>query len=118
MFIEPSQIKAVYIHVSPVDFRKGIVGLSSYVNLSFSESSGMKNLFVFCNRFRDKIRILYWDDTGYALWHKVLDEEKFRWPKSDACEIRVTIDKFRWLLAGLSIDEVKPHEKKNARALY
>lgn len=120
MFLQASDINAVYIYIAPVDFRKGIVGLGSEVNLSFGDKVSGKNLFVFTNRRRDKIRILYWDDTGFALWHKVLEAEKFRWPsRLNATPVKVTAEQLQWLLCGLSIDQGKPHTKLEvARHFY
>lgn len=119
MFIKEHEIKSVYIRVDPVDFRKGINGLGSEVDHSFGNSIDGKNLFVFTNRKKDRIKALYWDDTGYALWQKVLEESKFRWPKSSDKSLEVTTDQLSWLLSGLSIEEVKPHRKiEQARQFY
>lgn len=120
MFIHESQIKAVYIHVGPVDFRKGINGLGCEVSQSFGDGVNGKNLFVFTNRKRDRIRILYWDDTGYALWHKVLEEDKFQWPiRSKEETIEVTSAQLTWLLSGLRIDAGTAHKKiEGARQFY
>ena len=101
----------VFLYCGYVDFRKGINGLSTIIvhqlRLSIREDS---NLFVFCNRSRDKLRILYWDKSGFALWHKQLEEDKFYWPKSED-EQKKTIkpEELQWLLTGVDLTKVKTH---------
>ena len=120
MFIQPGEICAVYLHIDRIDFRKSINGLGCEVTLSFGDRSSGKNLFVFTNRQNNKIRILYWDDTGYALWHKALDADRFKWPSnSGAATLKITTDQLKWLLSGLSIERVKAHKKiDEARQFY
>jgi len=120
MFMQPSDVNSVFIHVGPIDFRKGINGLGCEVAEAFGDRFSGKNLFVFTNREKDRLRILYWDDTGFALWHKVLEQERFQWPKKlDAKTLKVSADQLRWLLAGLSIEEVNAHKKiDSARQFY
>ena len=58
----------VYLHRDPVDFRKSINGLSVIVDEAMKRSPFAPGLFVVCNRRRDKLKVLYWDKTGFALW--------------------------------------------------
>jgi len=118
LFLDPKDINNVFIHVKSVDFRKGIRGLGVYVNHKFGDSISGKNLFVFCNRHKDKIKILYWDDTGFALWHKVLESDRFKWPKRETEEMEISAKELQYLLSGINIDEQKPHENQYPRALY
>ena len=97
MFIEP---QAVYLHRRPVDFRKSINGLSALVEQSMALPVFSGALFVFCNKKRDRIKILYWDKSGFCLWMKRLEEERFKWPEQE----------FQWLLQGLNISKIKPHK--------
>ena len=75
------EVSAVYLHREPVDFRKAINGLSLIVEQSMSLSPFSGAVFVFSNRRRDKLKILYWDRSGFALWQKRLEKEKFKWPR-------------------------------------
>lgn len=107
MFFDLKKIDSIYLYIEHVDFRKGIYGLCSCVGYEFANEENDKNLFVFTNRSRNKIRILYWDDTGYALWHKALDKKTFTWPIRGDSEIVVSPSQLKSLLAGLSIEAHK-----------
>ena len=71
----------VYLHRDPVDFRKAINGLSLIVSDDMALSPFDRAIFVFCNKRRSQLKVLYWDETGFVLWQKRLEKEKFKWPK-------------------------------------
>jgi hypothetical protein len=75
------EVSAVYLHREPVDFRKAVNGLSLIVEQSMSLSPFSGAVFIFCNRGRDKLKVLYWDRSGFALWYKRLEKKKFKWPR-------------------------------------
>jgi len=61
-------------------------------------------VFVFCNKSRDKLKILYWDNTGFALWYKRLDKHKFKWPKNlSADTLNLTEQQLHCLLSGYDV---------------
>lgn len=64
LFIKPS---AVFLHRDFVDFRKSINGLAAIVEDELNCDAYTGELFVFCNKGKDKLKILYWDKTGFAL---------------------------------------------------
>jgi len=101
----------IYLSRNYVDFRKGINGLASLVEDEMDLNPFDGALFVFCSRTRDKIKILYWDRSGFALWHKRLEKEKFKWPKRLKDSV-VILDnsELEWLLDGFDITKMKPHE--------
>ena len=101
MFVEP---KDVYLHLQPVDFRKSINELVVVVEQQLELSPFCDALFVFCNKKHDKLKILYWDKTGFALWYKRLEKHRFKWPKiSDGRHLRVSEQQLRWLLGGFDV---------------
>ena len=108
MFIEPT---AVYLHRDPVDFRKQIDGLAAIVELTMKESLSSGTLFVFCSKQRNKLKLLYWDKTGFCLWYKRLEKDKFKWPKKhDSATIKLDEEQLHWLLRGVDISAIKPHK--------
>lgn len=101
MFIEPGKI---YLHRDFVDFRKSINGLSAIVEHKMSLPLFDGALFVFCNKSRDKLKILYWDKTGFALWQKRLEKARFKWPHRHALnQLRLTEQQLQWLLSGFDV---------------
>ena len=71
---------AIYLCRDPVDFRKGINGLSVLVGSTLQCDPFSRNLFCFVNKRRNQIKVLYWQRTGFCLWLKRLEEERFKWP--------------------------------------
>jgi transposase len=69
------------------------------------------NLYLFCNRYRNRLKILYWDKNGYCLWLKRLEKDKFPWPKNEGEVREITIEKLKMLLSG--IDFFKAHKNIN-----
>jgi transposase len=72
----------VWVGLEPCDMRKGYEGLSTLVRQSFGLSVTSGALFVFTNRIRTRIKILYWDGTGLWLMSKRLEKGRFSWPQS------------------------------------
>ncbi|MFT5505529.1 MAG: transposase [Gammaproteobacteria bacterium] len=104
-----ADINAVYLHREFVDFRKAIDGLVVIVEQEMQLSPYTDAVFVFCNRGRDKLKILYWDRSGFCLWYKRLEKDRFKWPRElDGTVIDLSSSQFDSLLKGLSIVEHQP----------
>jgi len=100
----------VFLAVGSTDMRKAINGLSILVEdrLQLDPFSG--SLFVFCNRRKNMIKILYWDRNGFCLWHKRLEKHVFTWPDSREEVIRIDPRQLDWLLEGLDIGIFSSHQ--------
>lgn len=104
----------MHLHREPIDFRKSINGLVVIVEANMNKSAFEPALYIFGNQQRNKIKILYWDSTGFCLWYKRLEQEKFKWPKQkDADVIDLNPEQFSWLLRGLDLEKLTPHTAKN-----
>ena len=104
----------VYLHRAPVDFRKAVNGLSAIVVNGMKHNVFDPALFVFCNKNRDKLKILYWDKTGFCLWYKCLEKDKFKWPKKHELEtICWNKEQLNWLLRGVDVSQIKLHNPLN-----
>lgn len=101
----------VYIHRDPVDFRKAINGLVVIVEQAMELSPFDPGIFVFCNKNRRQLKVLYWDATGFALWQKRLEQDKFKWPRKDShATVVLNYEQWCWLLRGFDIAQLKPHQ--------
>jgi len=104
-----ADVGEVYLHRDAVDFRKSINGLVLIVEQEMALSPFADALFVFCNKNRDKLKLIYWDRTGFCLWYKRLEKEKFKWPRrSQAPVLNLTEQQWQWLLSGYDIEGHQP----------
>jgi transposase len=102
----------VYLAYGPTDLRKSMDGLAAIVQTRFHEDPYSSSLFVFCNRGRDRLKILRWDRNGFWLYVRRLDVGKFRWPDSDPGKaLEVSAMELGWLLDGLPISQAGAHRK-------
>ena len=101
MFVEPADI---YLYMDIVDFRKSINGLIVVVEQEMNLNSFRDALFVFCNKKCDKVKILYWDKTGFTLLYKRLKKHRFKWPVNEGLlEMHVSEQQLHWLLSGYDV---------------
>ena len=104
-------LPCVYLCVEPVDFRKAIGGLSALVEQELALDPFESTLFVFINRRRDKLKILYWEKNGFCLWYKRLEKQTFKWPRKDnTSTVTLTGEELNWLLDGFDLWQNKPHK--------
>jgi transposase len=109
--MRPAGDVAVYLCRDIGDMRKSINGLSILVEQAMELDLFSPSLFVFCNRKRDKLKLLYWERNGFVLWYKRLEKDRFPWPRTaDESVISVTGRELNWLLDGIDIFSLRPHE--------
>jgi transposase len=107
-----NDLPAVYLCRDIVDFRKGIASLSVLVEGTLELDPFSEHLFVFCNRKRDKVKILYWERNGFCLWQKSLERARFKWPRQAPDSIiTLTGQQLNWLLDGLDVMRMQAHER-------
>ena len=108
----------VYLCREAVDFRKGINGLAALVEEELALDPFSEMLFVFCNRRRNRIRILYWERNGFCLWMKRLEKDRFKWPRrGDKGIITLNGQQLNWLLDGYDLSVMKPHQALHYRSV-
>jgi transposase len=93
----------VYLAKEPADFRKQIDGLSLHVQEVLGLDPLSEHLFVFRNRGRDKLKVLYWHHNGFCLLYKRLSKGRFRWPRQEDSVFQCGLRELQWLLDGLDL---------------
>jgi transposase len=98
------QLAEVFLHRLPVDFRKSINGLSAIVETQMRQSPFSKQLYVFINKRRNRVKILFWENNGFCLYYKRLEQKQFHWPRYLEDEVvSLTGQQLNWLLDGLNL---------------
>jgi transposase len=106
----------VYLACGDTDLRKSIDGLAAIVTQSFRLDPFSSSLFVFCNRQRDKLKILRWDYNGFWLYYRRLERGRFQWPKAtENIPLAISQRQLQWLLDGLEIEQRQAHAEVRAR---
>jgi len=99
----------IYVACGATDFRKQMDTLCTMVIDKFNlDPYTGSSVFIFCNRKRNAIKVLRFEDNGFILAHKKLidvDKMKFQWPKNETEVKDITIEQLRWLLQGLNIEQ-------------
>lgn len=105
----PAQPYRVFLAVGVTDMRKSINGLSILVEQAIGKNPFTGDLFVFCNRRKNMVKILYWNQNGFCVWLKRLEKHRFSWPRSQEELITIGTRELEWLLSGL--DYTHAHER-------
>ena len=103
-------VESVRVFVKPgqTDMRKSINGLAGLAQLVLRKDPLSGDLFIFCNRHRTIMKILYWNRNGFCLWLKKLEKHRFPWPRTEQECLEITEQQLDWLLRG--IDFWNAHE--------
>ena len=93
----------IFLAVEPADMRKGFDGLSQLVREKIAQDPLSGHLYVFRNRRRDRVKILYWDRDGLALWYKRLEKGTFGFPEAVDGRVEVTPAEMAAILEGIDL---------------
>jgi len=97
--------KPCYLACGATDMRKSINGLATIVEGSFKLDPFNGALFVFCNRNRDRLKILEWDADGFWLYFKRLEKGHFRWPnEGETATMNLSGEELSILLGGAKVE--------------
>jgi transposase len=97
----------IFLCREPTDMRKGFDSLAHLVDSSLALDPLSGHLYVFRSRRGDRIKILYWDRDGYAMWYKRLERGCFRFPAGDGVAAEVRSADLAMILEGIDLASVR-----------
>ena len=95
----------IYIVCGHTDMRKSIDGLAVSIQQQYQLDLFSNSAFLFCGRRRNRMKVLLWEDSGFLLLYKRLDNGQFQWPRNEIEAKLLTPQQTGWLLEGLKIDQ-------------
>jgi len=108
----------VYLYSQPIDFRKSFRGISAIIECELGHNPFEGHLYAFTNKQRNKIKCLFWENNGFVLYYKSLEEDKFIWPKSQDDVVTLNGQQINWLLDGLDLGAMKGHKKLQYEGVF
>ena len=93
----------IFISTVPADMRRSFDGLSAMTEQILEQDPFSGHLFVFRNKRGDRVKILYWDRTGYCIWYKRLEKGTFRFPQRHEKSLEVDASELSLLLEGFDL---------------
>lgn len=116
--LSSANVDRVYLACGSTDLRKSIDGLAALVSQAFALDPFSPCLFVFCNRRRDKLKILQWDHNGFWLHYRRLERGRFQWPQEpNMGALAIHRRQLRWLLDGLNLEQRQAHPEVTTRTI-
>ena len=108
----PASVR-VYLCLTACDMRRSFDGLHALVTQIMELDPFAGHLFVFGNRRRDRVKILYWDRDGFAVWAKRLEEGTYALPFEKSGERRreITAQELGALLSGIDLSQAKRRKR-------
>ena len=103
----------VFLHTPATDLRKGFDALSGLVTSAFAQDPTSGHLFLFVNRRRDRLKILYWDRDGLAIWYKRLETGSFQLPEisRNAVSIEMSPTQLTLILSGIDLRSARQRKR-------
>ncbi len=109
----PASVR-VYLCLTPCDMRKSFDSLHALVREHLGLDAFAGHLFVFASRRRDRVKILYWDRDGFAVWSKRLEEGTYAMPFDNGgaeCRREITAQELAALLSGIDLNSAKRRKR-------
>jgi len=114
MIALPPQIR-VFLYRRPTDMRKSFAGLVALTESALKKDPLSGSFFVFVNRRRDRIKILYWGQTGFCIWYQQLQQGTYQLPSQDSLDaqdtLEVTRSQLSLILDGIDLSSVRQRRR-------
>lgn len=112
----PASVR-VYLAMAPCDMRRSFDGLFALVQESLALDAFAGHLFVFANQRRDRVKILYWDRDGFAIWAKRLEEGTYAMPyHENQTSQQIGVAELGAILSGIDLSQAKRRKRYRRKA--
>jgi transposase len=109
----------VFLYRRPTDMRKSFHGLIALTQSELQQDPLSGSLFVFVNRRRDRIKILYWGQTGFCIWYQQLEKGTYQIPNQESLDgqdtLEVTRSQLSLILDGIDLSTVRQRPRFQLR---
>lgn len=114
----PASVR-VYLCLSPCDMRRSFDGLHALVRDHLELDAFAGHLYLFANRRKDRLKILYWDHSGFAVWAKRLESGVFAIPSAapGSKQLEITAEELASLLSGIDLDRATRRKRYRRRGI-
>ena len=110
MFFPEGQVR-VWLYTQPTDMRKSYDGLSALVKNTLHEDPASGHVFVFINRKRTQMKVLYFDRSGYCVWSKRLEQGRFQCRSGGADKIALDWMQLKLILEGIELKHTRRYKR-------
>ncbi|MAR91944.1 MAG: IS66 family insertion sequence hypothetical protein [Pseudomonadales bacterium] len=110
MFLPEPNVR-IWLYTQPVDMRKSFDGLSALVVSQLQDDPASGQLFVFINRRKTHLKILYFDGAGFCIWFKRLEQGQFNYRASGADKKILSWAHLKLLLDGLEVKKIRQYKR-------
>ncbi len=113
----PASVR-VYLCLAPTDMRRSFDGLHALVRDHLELDAFAGHLYIFANRRKDRLKILYWDRDGFAVWAKRLESGMFAIPSGDpqSTRVEITTEELGALLSGIDLQQAARRKRYRRNA--
>jgi len=105
------EMRRIWLYSAPTDMRKSFNGLAALTRQCLNEDPIGGDLFVFINRRKTHIKILYFDGSGYCIWLKRLEQGQFNYQASEHGKQPLSDTQLRWLLDGIEVKKYRQYKR-------
>ena len=97
----------IYLASQPIDMRKGFPGLLAVIGDAWKQDPYSGHLFVFVGKRKDRVKILFWDGNGFALYYKLLERGRFQMPDTRGQQVKLEPAELSMLLSGIDLHRAR-----------
>jgi transposase len=101
----------IFLYTAPTDMRRSFDGLAALVRDQLGADPLSGHLFVFRNRRGDRLKLLYWDEDGLAIWAKRLEDGTFQFPAADATSVEIRATDLALILGGIDLGSARRRQR-------